>query len=114
MNVVGANAFQDGFGSLRGANDGEFSDKVIFASLVDGLELCGAGMGEMMEIEGVGNYAFQATLWSLKSANIKVVAEVICISVCICITSTILPRGEWATDHPGATRRANIIAHDQE
>jgi hypothetical protein len=62
VNVVGANAFQDGLRSLRGANDGELGDKIIFAGLVDGLELCGASMGEMMEIEGVGNDAFQAVL----------------------------------------------------
>jgi hypothetical protein len=64
IDVIGANAFQGGLGSLGGTNDGEFGDEIIFAGLVDGLELCGTGMGEMMKIEGVRNDAFQAVLWS--------------------------------------------------
>lgn len=64
VDVIGANAFQGGLGSLGGTNDREFGDEIIFAGLVDGLELCGTGMGEMMKIEGIGNDAFQAVLWS--------------------------------------------------
>jgi len=59
VDVVGPNALEDGLASLRRPNDGELGDEVVLAGLIQGLELGGAGMGEMVKVERIGDEAFQ-------------------------------------------------------
>jgi hypothetical protein len=59
VNVVGPNALEDSLGPLRSPNDGELGDEIVLTGLLQRLELGGAGMGEMVKIEWVGDEALQ-------------------------------------------------------
>lgn len=60
MNVVGADTFKTGLGSLRCSDGRELRDEIVFACLIQSLELRGVGMSQVMEVKRIRNNAFQA------------------------------------------------------
>lgn len=60
MNILGADTFETGLGPLRCSDGRELSDEIVLACLVQSLELRGVGMSQVVEVERIGNNAFQA------------------------------------------------------
>jgi hypothetical protein len=60
MNVLGADAFKIGLGSLRSSNCGEFGNQVVLARLIQRLELRWVGMSQVVEVERIRYNTLQA------------------------------------------------------
>jgi hypothetical protein len=63
MNVFGANALEICLCALRRADDRELGDQVVLPGLIQGRKLCRARMGEVMEVEWVGNEALHLLIF---------------------------------------------------
>ena len=62
VDVIGTDALEVCLRPLGGPNGRELGDEVILARLVQGLELRRAGVGEVVEVERVGNDTLQTAI----------------------------------------------------
>lgn len=62
-------------GLLRGTNGGEFSDKFIFPGSLEGLDLRGTGVRQMVEIKGIRNQTLQVVIRSRVTLTRTVTTE---------------------------------------
>lgn len=62
MQIFGTDALETGDGALGGADGGELGDQVRLAGSVQLLEMGRTGVGQVVEVEGVGDQALEVVI----------------------------------------------------
>lgn len=63
LEVFGTDTLELGAGALGGADGGELGDQVVLSGGVEGLELGGIGVRQVVEVEGIRDESLQLVGW---------------------------------------------------